>query len=190
MVKRCLFTILVASLTAFAQYNSQPKTAKSEKPAEAKSAKAVNPAADTHFVRKAAEANFAEVQLGKLAQDKGSNQAVKDFGQHMVTDHTKALDALRPIASSKNVPIPDKMNTKDQALYDRLSKYSGDEFDREYMRAMVKDHEADVAEFRHESEKAKDTEVRSYASTTLPTLEDHLRMAQDASAKLAATAKK
>ena len=145
---------------------------------------------DTNFVRKAAEGNYAEIQMGKLAQDKGTNPAVKDFGQRMVTDHTKAYDQLKPIASKDNVTMPDRMNVKDQAMYDRLSKLSGAQFDREYMRSMVKDHQSDVAEFQRESTKAKDKDVRTYATNTLPTLQEHLRLAEDANAKVGASASK
>lgn len=147
-------------------------------------------ASDNSFVRKAAEANYAEIQMGKLAQDKGTNPAVKDFGQRMVTDHTKAYDQLKPIASKDNVTMPDKMNAKDQALYDRLSKLSGTQFDREYMRNMVKDHQSDVAEFQRESTKAKNQDVRTYATNTLPTLQEHLRLAEDANSKVGASASK
>jgi len=142
------------------------------------------------FVRKAAEANYAEVQLGKLAQDKGTNPAVKDFGQRMVTDHSKANDNLKPIASKDNITMPDKMSAKDQALYDRLDRLSGSQFDHQYMQAMIRDHQSDVSEFRHESEKAKNPDVRSYASSTLPVLQEHLRLAEDANAKLGTSAKK
>jgi len=145
---------------------------------------------DNSFVRKAAEANYAEIQLGKLAQDKGTNSAVKDFGQRMVTDHTKAYDQLKPIASKDNITMPDRMNVKDQALYDRLSKLSGTQFDREYMRSMVKDHQSDVAEFQRESTKAKEADVRTYATNTLPVLQEHLRLAEDANAKVGASASK
>ena len=145
---------------------------------------------DTSFIRTAAQANYDEVQLGKLAQEKASNESVKDFGQKMVTDHSKANADLQPIASKDNITIPNKMNAKDQALYDRLSKLSGSQFDRAYMRAMVKDHQSDVAEFRHESQTAKNADVKSYASKTLPVLQEHLRSAEDTNAKLGASAKK
>jgi len=147
-------------------------------------------ASDVQFVKNAAEGGMAEVQMGKLAQDKGSNQAVKDFGQQMVTDHSKANEELKGVASSKNITVPEKLNAKDQALYDRLSKMSGAQFDREYMRAMVKDHETDIAEFKKASERVKDADIRGFASKTLPTLEHHLQMAKDANAKIGTTAGK
>lgn len=130
------------------------------------------------------------MQPGKLAQNKASNEAFKDFGRRMVDDHSKANDHLKNLASQKNVSVPDSMNAKDQALYDRLSKLSGDQFDREYTRAMVKDHEEDVAQFRKESKAARDSDVHAFASQTLPTLQDHLNMARDNSAKIGATAHK
>lgn len=135
-------------------------------------------AADRTFIEKAAEGGMAEVQLGKLAADKATSPAVKDFGQRMVKDHSAANDKLKSVASSKSVSVPDSLNAKDKALYDRLSGLSGAAFDKAYMRAMIQDHKMDVAEFRKESKAAKDRDVRSFASTTLPTLEDHLNMAK------------
>lgn len=136
--------------------------------------------ADTTFVRKAAEGGMAEVKLGQLAADKGSNKAVKEFGERMVRDHSKANDELKEVASKKGVTLRDSMNAPNKALYDRLSKVSGAEFDKAYMSAMIKDHEEDVAEFRRESQSATDPDVRQFAAKTLPTLEEHLRLARNA----------
>jgi len=146
--------------------------------------------ADSQFVNKAAEGGLAEVQLGQLAQDKGSNQAVKDFGSQMVKDHTDANNQLKSVVSNKGTTVPDKMNAKDQALYDRLSKLSGSQFDRAYITAMVKDHREDIAEFQRESKTGKDPDVKSFATNTLPTLEHHLQMAEQAQKQLGATSRK
>jgi putative membrane protein len=140
--------------------------------------------ADRTFMDKAAQGGMAEVQLGQLASEKAAEQPVKDFGQRMIKDHSQANDKLKGIAQSKGVTLPDSVSPKDKALYDRLSRLSGDAFDRAYMQAMVKDHNEDVAEFRKESKMAKDTDVRSFASTTLPTLEDHLRIAKETASKV------
>jgi putative membrane protein len=134
--------------------------------------------ADRLFIRKAAEGGMAEVKLDQLAADKASSQSVKDFGQRMAKDHGQANDQLKNMASSKGVPLPDSLDAKDKALYDRLSSLSGDAFDKAYMRAMIKDHVEDVAEFQKESKAANDQDIRSFASTTLPTLQDHLHMAR------------
>ncbi|MCU1297412.1 MAG: outer membrane protein, partial [Acidobacteriaceae bacterium] len=127
---------------------------------------------DKTFIKKAAEGGMAEVELGKLAAEKGSSEEVKKFGQRMVEDHSKANDQLKQVASSKGVEVPADLNAKDKATKARLSKLSGEQFDKAYMSDMVKDHQQDVAEFRKESKMAKDPEVKSFASQTLPVIED------------------
>ncbi len=146
--------------------------------------------ADSRFVTNAAEGGLAEVQLGQLAKEKASNKSVQDFGAQMVKDHTEANNDLKSVASSKGVTVPDSLNAKDKALYDRLSKLSGSQFDRAYMNAMVKDHQEDVSEFRKVSRTAKDPDVKSFASKTLPTLEHHLQMAEQTQKQLGATSRK
>jgi putative membrane protein len=134
---------------------------------------------DRQFIRKAAEGGMAEVELGQLAQEKGSSEAVKNFGKRMVDDHTKANDQLKQLASNKGVEVPQDLNAKDKMLKASLSKLSGDQFDKAYMKDMVKDHTADVQEFRKESTSAQDPDVKHFASETLPTLQDHLKEAQN-----------
>ena len=139
--------------------------------------------ADRGFVKKAAEGGLAEVELGKLATEKASSDEVKKFGQRMVDDHSKANDQLKQVASKVGVTLPDKLNPKDQATKDRLSKLSGEQFDAAYMRDMVKDHTKDVAEFRHESQSAKNDDVKNFAAQTLPALQDHLQQAKNIAPK-------
>jgi putative membrane protein len=133
---------------------------------------------DKIFVMKAAESGMAEVELGKLAAEKGSSSEVKTFGQRMVDDHSKANDQLMQIASSKSIDIPTDLNAKDKAIEVRLSKMTGTQFDRAYMANMVNDHQQDVAEFRRESKVGKDFDVKGFAWQTLPTLQDHLNQAR------------
>lgn len=135
--------------------------------------------ADHMFVTKAAQGGLAEVELGKLATDKATNEQVKQFGQKMVDDHGKANDELKSLAQSKSITLPTDLSVKDKALRDRLSKLSGAAFDRAYMQAMLKDHREDVNEFRTESKSGSDPEVKQWAAKTLPTLETHLKLAQD-----------
>jgi putative membrane protein len=145
-----------------------------------KTASRARTSSDQTFVKKAAQGGLAEVELGKLASDKASNQQVKDFGKKMVDDHGKANDELKSLAQSKNITLPTDLSAQDKALRDRLAKLSGAAFDRAYMQAMLKDHRTDVSEFRTESKKAgADPDVKQWAAKTLPTLESHLKMAQD-----------
>jgi putative membrane protein len=144
--------------------------------ANSQTATATNP--DHQFAKKAASGGMSEVKLGQLAEDKGTNPAVKEFGQRMVTDHSKANDELKSIASQENVNLPSAPSKMDEAEYARLSKLSGKEFDDAYAKMMVSDHEKDIAEFRKESTSGQDPELKSFASKTLPTLESHLQQAK------------
>jgi len=135
-------------------------------------------ASDRQFLNKAAQGGKAEVELGQLAQQKASSDDVKKFGERMVTDHSKANDQLQQLASQKGITLPDKLNAKDQATKARLEKLSGKQFDQAYMRDMVKDHTKDVNEFQREANSAKDPDVKSFAQSTLPTLQDHLKEAK------------
>ena len=140
-------------------------------------------AADQTFVKKAAQGGMAEVELGKLATQKASSEDVKKFGQRMVDDHTKANDQLKQIAGTKGVTLPTELDSKDQALKDRMSKLDGEKFDQAYMKNLVRDHTKDVSEFRKESTSGKDSDLKSFASQTLPTLEDHLKEAKNIAPK-------
>jgi putative membrane protein len=138
---------------------------------------------DKKFVRDAAQGGMAEVELGKLATEKASSDDVKKFGQRMVDDHTKAADQLKQVASSEGIQLPQALSAKDKMTEERLSKLSGEQFDKAYMADMVKDHTQDVTEFQHESHSGKDAAVKNFASQTLPTLEDHLKQAKEIAPK-------
>ncbi len=135
---------------------------------------------DAEFVQKAAQGGLAEVKLGQLAQEKASNAAVKSFGQRMEMDHSKAGDELKAAAGQSGMTLAATMSAKDQALYDRLSALSGAQFDRAYISAMVKDHKEDIAEFEKEAKGGSDPNIKAFAARTLPTLKEHLTMAESA----------
>src|SRR5580704_12550992 len=134
--------------------------------------------ADENFAKKAAEGGMAEVKLGQLAEEKGSSPAVKNFGRRMVQDHSKANNELKDVTSKENIPLPNEIDKSDQATYDRLSKLSGDAFDKAYARDMVKDHSKDVSEFQKEAKNGRDENIKNFAAQTLPTLQSHLNQAR------------
>jgi putative membrane protein len=136
---------------------------------------------DNKFVHDAALGGMAEVELGKLATQKASSDAVKQFGQKMVDDHTKANDQLKEIASKENISVPDSLDSKHQSRIEKLSKLSGPDFDKAYVKDQVKDHKKDVSEFKSEAENGSNPNIKQFASTTLPTLQEHLSMVQDIS---------
>lgn len=137
---------------------------------------------DVKFAMKAAQGGMAEVQLGQLAAQKGGTPDVKAFGQQMVDDHTKANDQLKQVAAEQKMSLPTTMDPKDQALYTKLQGLSGTEFDKTYMKAMVKDHKEDVKEFQKEADKGKNPQIKNFASQTLPVLQGHLSKAESVEA--------
>jgi putative membrane protein len=146
--------------------------------AQDKTSSASKAGADETFVMNAAKGGMAEVELGKLAAEKGSSVDVRNFGQRMVDDHSKAGDELKAIAQRKNIAWPTDIDTKEKALHDRLSKLSGEAFDQAYMQAMLDGHRKVANEVRTESRTGKDPDVKAWATQTLPTVEEHLRQAE------------
>ena len=138
------------------------------------------PAADKNFAMKAAEGGMGEVELGKLVQSKAQSDQVKSFAERMVKDHSAAGDKLKDVASKDGLQLPSKMDSSSQKLMDKLQKLSGADFDKAYMNAMVTDHQKDIKEFEHESKSGRNSDLKQFATDTLPTLREHLSLAQQA----------
>jgi putative membrane protein len=132
---------------------------------------------DSNFIKDAAQGGMLEVELGKLAQQKGSNDKVKEFGKRMEQDHSKANEELKKIAADKGVQLT-ALDKKHQSKVDKLSKASAADFDRNYMKEMVDDHKDDVSKFQKQADKGKDADLKQFASSKLPTLKEHLQLAQ------------
>jgi putative membrane protein len=130
---------------------------------------------DATFYKKAAEGGMAEVELGKLAQDKSPTASVKEFGAMMVTDHTAANDKLKAIAAKKNISLPTSPSVGQMATKTKLEVLSGKSFDKSYIKGMVEDHEEDIKEFQTEAASGQDADAKAYATATLPTLKVHLK---------------
>jgi len=135
-------------------------------------------AKDRDFMMDAAMGGLEEVALGHIAAQKGTSDAVKQFGERMVTDHTQANTELTTLASSKGVTLPTTLDEKHQKDITKLSAMSGAEFDRAYSKMMLSDHNKDVSEFEKQSTKATDPDLKAFASKTLPTLQEHLQLAK------------
>jgi putative membrane protein len=132
---------------------------------------------DQTFVKKAIEGNLAEVQMGKLAQQKGASDNVRNFGQMLENDHAQNNQQATAVARQLNVTPPSGPNAEQKRTYDRLSKLSGAQFDREFAKAMVSDHKKHIKEFQSEA-KSKNAQVADYAKGTLPHLQQHLQAAE------------
>lgn len=133
---------------------------------------------DSDFARHAASAGLTEITLGKLAMSNGESADVKHFGQRMVQDHPQANDQLMTIATREALTIPTQPLAQDQAVIDRLSKLHGSAFDLAYSDAMLKDHRHAVALFGQEARDGSDSQLKAFAASTLPTLKEHMQMAQ------------
>ena len=143
--------------------------------------------ADANFADKAAQGGMAEVELGKMAAKKAKDPKVKQFGQRMVDDHTKINDQLKSIATNKGLTLPTMLDSKDEALKNKLSSLQGEEFDKTYMENMVSDHEKDISDFQHEADHGQDADLKAFAQKNLPTLQTHLQLAKDALADVKKT---
>ena len=141
--------------------------------------------ADHKFVMFAAMGGMAEVEMGRLAAQKGASEDVRQFGQRMVDDHTKANEELMRVVSSKGMTPPPTLDAKHQSAMRKMSSLSGEKFDREYARMMVADHKKTVGEFQKEAGRGADPDLKAFAAAQLPALQEHLRMAQRLNDKLA-----
>lgn len=168
--------IIAAAVFALVGGSAAAQTS-TTKAAQTKSASKVD-AKSEMFVRDAANVGMAEVELGRLATEKASSDDVKQFGQRMVTDHTKANDELKTLAESKGITLPADLDAQHKAARDKLSKLSGTAFDRAYMDEMRNGHKKVVAEFERESKTGTDPDLKAWAAKTLPTIESHLQMAE------------
>lgn len=138
---------------------------------------AVAPAPDANtsaFLVDAANGGMAEVQLSKIAVEKSTNAAIKDFANMMINDHTSANDQVMALAAKKSVTLPSDVSEENRKTADDLMKKTGKDFDKEYVDVMVKDHEKTVNLFEKASTNVNDAEVVAFVNNTLPKLKSHL----------------
>ena len=130
---------------------------------------------DDNFLIKAATTDNAEIETSKLASKRSGSQPVKDFAAQVVRDHEKSADRLAKVIKNRKVAIVSRSRKKTRDEIDRLGKLQGAEFDREYLRWIVKTHKEGVSVFENQVKNGKDAEIRSFADETLPTLRAHLK---------------
>lgn len=137
------------------------------------------PVSDATFVKKAAISDMYEIQASQLAQTKATSADEKTFASRMITDHTKTTNQLKTILASKSgMKPPASMDAKHKALIAKLKAASGANFDSLYAQQQVQAHQEAVMLFTAESQNGKDADLKSFATQTLPTLQQHLSMAQ------------
>lgn len=130
-----------------------------------------------------AHANIAEIETGKTALEKSQNPSVKKFAQRMVGDHTAALQELQTLAQAKKVKLPDSTDMQHKTLAVALKAMTGNTFDNQYMkRAGVNDHQRAIQLLQKAEKNAKDPELKAMAVKMLPTVQGHLKHAQQGAA--------
>jgi len=131
---------------------------------------------DRTFVMQAGQLSMMEVELGRLAQQRGSSAGVKQYGQEMVEEHTRANQELMQLVMQKQVELPTEMSTQNTAMIDRLSGLSGRSFDAAYKQAMIDSHNQAIALFQAQSQQGQDPQLKAWAAEKLPNLQAHLEM--------------
>jgi putative membrane protein len=138
--------------------------------------------ADRQFVTKAAMMDMAEIQTGRLAVSQGASESVRQFGQRMIDDHTRTSQQLMQMVSAAGFTPPQTLDAKHQAAAAKLGRLTGAEFDRAYMKQMVKDHQEAVSLYQRQSARGAMADLRAFAAATLPALQEHLTMARSMAA--------
>jgi putative membrane protein len=141
-------------------------------------------ASDQTFIKEASLGGRAEVEAGHLAEQRAASVEVKEFGRRMMADHSKANDALAPLAKANNVPVPKELDMDHQVVRSELSALKGDAFDKAYLRAQITDHQKTAQLLEYEIGAGQSERIKSYAIMTLPTVLDHLEHAQRLLAQL------
>jgi putative membrane protein len=172
--------LTVSSLAASTALPEEPAGGSQQTPAQGQALDS----ADRKFLNEAATSGLAEVKLGQLATKQAASEDVKKFGQRDVDDHSKLNSELTKLAQQKNMTLVQTLDKKHQEQVDKLSKLGGVDFDKSYMSEMVDEHQHDVDAFEKAAKDAKDSAVKNFASSTLPTLREHLASAKEIHARV------
>jgi len=139
---------------------------------------------DRSFITSAEQGNLAEVDTAKMVQQRTTDPAVKDFASRMVTDHTRASQQLKALASSEGITLPAEPIATERTQNEQWKKLSGAKLNDTYLRDQLEDHQQAISVFENEIEHGKDQAVKNYAEQTLPVLQDHIRIAEDLAGKM------
>jgi putative membrane protein len=131
---------------------------------------------DKHFISEALKGGHAEVAMGQLAEQKGNSSDVKSYRRRMVQDHSKMGEQMKMVAREEGVTPPSSPTMMQQADIKKLEGLSGDDFDQEYIKMMLKDHESDLNDFKKEAQDGKSAKVKEAASQGAPIISEHLTM--------------
>jgi len=129
---------------------------------------------DRQFARDAAITGLSNVELDKLAAEKASSEAVRQFGKQLLEDQTKTNDQLKQVANQQNISTPDALDSKRKSVIDKVAKLSGPEFDKAFLKQQLKEQEAQVRNFSDEAQRGTDPNIKTFAAGTLRNLQQQL----------------
>ncbi len=188
MKTRSIFSILsaIAFVTMVTACDPTPNREDTSETAEDQNEETVseNLEDESEFLVEAASGGLYEVEMAKLAQQKATSQEVKDLATHILEDHTAANDKLNQLAASKGISVPSAMADEEQRKFNQFNEMEAGEFDEDYIEQMVKDHKDDISDFEEAAQNLDDADVKSFASSTLPALKEHLSMAEQLEEKV------
>lgn len=171
-----LATAFALAAPAYAQMKSPGGAAGTQTQAQPDTGGKMNKA-DERFLTEALQGDLAEVKMGELAEQKGGSDRVKEFGQTLAKDHGDHAKTLQQLGQQVGFTLPSEPSAKQKAEHDRLGKLSGAQFDREFAKLMIDDHRKDIAKYQAEAKKSGP--IGTMAKQTIPTLQQHLQMAQE-----------
>jgi putative membrane protein len=180
ILSTAMLCMALSAVTAMAQNTNSGMTTM-----QGKGNMAMMSSSDRKFAMMAAMGGMAEVEMARVALAKASSDAVKQYAQKMIDDHTTANAELMQIASTKGITLPTAPDAKHRAMMAKMERLSGAEFDRQYiMMAGHKDHQKMEKLFRDESMRGRDADLKAFAARTLPVVQQHLQMARDLHASM------
>ncbi len=173
---------VLAAVAAMATLNASAQSSTTQ--SSARQSSGTQSADDSKFLQEAIRGNLAEVKMGELAKGRAQSKDVRDYGQMLVDDHSKANEKAMAVAKSMHFTSPTEPSAKQKQKYDAMAKLSGSQFDSMFMNHMVQDHQEDIAKYTEQAQSGDSSKVTDYAKATLPTLRTHLSKAQAIESKL------
>ena len=163
------------------QSESRPDAATTQTSQTSETSNSELSSADRKFVLQTAEGGMAEVEAGKLAQQHGQSDAVKEIGATLVEDHTQANEELKQVASEQGIDLPQQIGRKKQNALSKLEQATAEEFDRVFLRQQEKNHRQGIERFEHVAEQSENEAIKQFAAKKLPTLRKHHELILEAS---------
>jgi putative membrane protein len=142
--------------------------------------------ADSAFISQVDEGHVTEIRLAQVAESRATDLGVKRYAQKMTQDHNRMRSEWTEVSSKNGLRLSTIMSPHHQAQMTRLASLSGAEFDRAYMSTMVQNHQETISTLENRGRSAQSAEVRQLVSRSIPSVQEHLRLAQENASRIGA----